>query len=324
MNLIHIGVDTWSTHFLGCYGNQTIRTPNVDALAAKSVVFEDAYPEVLPTIPARRCIYTGRRIFPSEMVPQPDDQVKIRGWHQLYAEDVTISETLMAAGYTTAFISDVYHQFKPNKNFHRGFDCWRYIRGQEGDRLETGGRGKINLADYMHQSQPLPNPKAKGGVMQYLLNRQHWKTAEDYLAAQVFREAEQWLTSNVTENSPFYLHIESFSPHEYWDPPEEFYRQYMKSNYKGPKLIMPPPTTAKMSAVEVESARARYQGLATFVDDRIGRFLRTVERLGLMNNTLIVFVADHGTMMGEQGQLHKGEQRLRTQVTHVPLMIHNP
>ncbi len=325
MNLIHIGVDTWSTHFLGCYGNQTIHTPNVDALAAKSVVFEDAYPEVLPTIPARRCIYTGRRIFPSEMIPQPDDQVKIRGWHQLYAEDVTISETLQAAGYTTAFMSDVYHQFKPNKNFHRGFDCWRYIRGQEADRLETGGRSRINLADYMHKSQPMPNPKAKlGGVLQYLLNRQNWKTADDFLAAQVFREAEQWLGNNVAENSPFYLHIESFSPHEFWDPPEEFYRQYMKSNYRGPKLIMPPNMTTNMSPVEVEHARALYQGLVTFVDDRIGKLLRTVERMGLMQNTLIVFVADHGTMMGEQNQLHKGEPRLRTQVTHVPMMIYNP
>src|SRR3954447_14136310 len=84
LNIIHIGVDTWSAHYLGCYGNQAIRTPNVDGLAAKSVVFEDAYPEVLPTIPARRSIYTGRRIFPSDMVVQKDDQVKIRGWHQLF------------------------------------------------------------------------------------------------------------------------------------------------------------------------------------------------------------------------------------------------
>jgi len=44
LNIIHIGVDTWSTHYLGCYGNGEIRTPNVDALARKSVVFEDAYP----------------------------------------------------------------------------------------------------------------------------------------------------------------------------------------------------------------------------------------------------------------------------------------
>src|SRR5436190_24234221 len=70
LNIIHIGVDTWSAHYLGCYGNKEIRTPNVDALARKSVVFEEAYPEVLPTLPARRCIYTGRRIFPSVLILQ--------------------------------------------------------------------------------------------------------------------------------------------------------------------------------------------------------------------------------------------------------------
>src|SRR3984893_4194741 len=115
LNLIHIGVDTWATHYLGCYGNTFIKTPNVDALARKSVVFTEAYLEVLPTIPARRAIYTGRRIFPSQNILQRDDQVKIRVWHQLYTEDVTISETLQAAGYTTGIVSDIYHQFKPAK-----------------------------------------------------------------------------------------------------------------------------------------------------------------------------------------------------------------
>ena len=138
LNVIHIGVDTWGAHYLGCYGNPEIRTPHVDALAQKSVVFEEAYPEVLPTLPARRSIYTGRRIFPSDLILQRDDQVRIRGWHPLFSEDVTMSETLKGAGYTTALISDVYHQFKPDKNFHRGFDSWRWIRGHETDRLETG------------------------------------------------------------------------------------------------------------------------------------------------------------------------------------------
>src|SRR6202790_2191144 len=118
LNIIHIGVDTWSAHYLGCYGNTEIRTPNVDTLASKSVVFEEAYPEVLPTLPARRAIYTGRRIFPSDLILQRDDQVKIRGWHPLFTEDVTISETLKGAKYTTALVSDIYHQFKPEKNFH--------------------------------------------------------------------------------------------------------------------------------------------------------------------------------------------------------------
>src|SRR5258708_6669692 len=154
LTIIHIGVDTWSAHYLGCYGNPEIRTPNVDALARKSVVFEEAYPEVLPTLPARRSIYTGRRIFPSDMYLQRDDQVRIRGWHPLYTEDVTMSETLKAAGYTTALVSDIYHQFKPDKNFHRGFDSWRWLRGHESNKLETGPKRAITVAEYTHRASP--------------------------------------------------------------------------------------------------------------------------------------------------------------------------
>src|SRR5579863_7813584 len=102
LNLIHIGVDTWGADWVGAYGNQSIHTPNVDRLLAKAAVFQDCYPEVLPTLPCRRSIYTGRRIFPSDLIEQPDDQVRIRGWHQMYAEDVTLSETLRKSGYTTA------------------------------------------------------------------------------------------------------------------------------------------------------------------------------------------------------------------------------
>ena len=323
LNLIHINVDTWATHWMGCYGHHQIETPNVDRLAAKCALFEDAYPEVLPTICARRAIYTGRRIFPSDLIQQPDDQVKIRGWHQLYAEDVTISETLRGAGYTTAIVSDVYHQFKPDKNFHRGFDSWQWIRGQEQDRLVTGPRKGIDLNRYYHASQR-GAPHDRRSILQYLLNRRQWKTEDDWLAARVFSHAAHWLTDNTAENQPFYLHIESFSPHEYWDPPEDYYRRYMKKNYDGPRLISPPQTTAQMTPLEVEHVRALYAGLAAFVDSRIGRFLDTVNALGLMRNTVIVLVADHGTMMGEQNQLHKGELRLRTQVTHVPLMIYHP
>lgn len=321
LNLIHIGVDTWGTNWLGCYGAQQIRTPAVDKLARRSAVFADMYPEVLPTIPCRRSIYTGRRIFPADLIQQPDDQVKIRGWHQMYAEDVTISETLKASGYTTAIVSDLYHQFKPDKNFHRGFDSWEWIRGQESDRLASGPKRSINVQDYLHRTQPAG---ARGGVMQYLLNRRKWKTEDDWLAARVFRRAGEWLEDNVEENQPFYLHIESFSPHEFWDPPERFYREYMKSDYRGPRLISPPQVTKDMSPVEVEHVRALYAGLAAFVDHCISGFLEKAEAMGLMKNTVIVFVADHGTMMGERGQLHKGENRIRTQVTHVPLAIYHP
>jgi len=325
LNIIHIGVDTWGAHQLGFYGHSSFyKTPHADSLLSKSAVFTDAYPQALPTLPARRCIYTGRQVFPSERTYQPDDQVKIRGWHQLYVEDVTLSEVLQANGYLTAIVSDLYHQFKPGKNFTRGFDCWQWIRGQESDRLRSGPSKHIDLARFMHPSQNRARPAKTAGVLQYLVNRQSWKKEDDFFAAQVFDSAARWLDDNASESQPFYLHLESFNPHEYWDPPEDWHRLYFSKNYKGPRLIQPPLVTKDMSPLEVEHAVALYAGLVSFTDDRLGRFLRKVEQLGLMSNTVIVFVGDHGTMMGEQGQLHKGEPRLRVQCTNVPLAIYHP
>jgi arylsulfatase A-like enzyme len=317
-NLILICVDTWGAHYVGAYGNPWIKTPHVDRFAARSALFTEAYPECLPTIPVRRVLYTGRRIFPTRQIVQPDDQVRISGWHQLFAEDITLAEMLRQASYTTALVSDLYHTFKPGKNFHRGFDCWRWIRGQESDRLESGPKSKVNVRDYLHASQKGPGP------FQYLLNRLDWKREEDWLPARVFADAMRWLDRNAAESRPFYLHVESFAPHEWWDPYDPYYRMYMKSNYKGPRLIAPPATNKDLSEVEFEHAKALYAGYVTMVDAWVGKFLAKVEQLGLLKNSIVVFLADHGTMMGEQGHIHKGEVRLRNQVTRVPLMFYDP
>lgn len=325
-NLIFLVLDTWGANWFGCYGNANIRTPHVDALAARSAKFTSAYPENLPTIPARRTLYTGRRTFPSIRIAQPGDPVALRGWHQLYAEDETLAETLKAAGYTTALISDVYHQFKPGKNFHRGFDVWRWIRGQETDRFETGPLSSIPLVNHLHSTQVRATigwtPKAR--IAQYLLNRRDWKSEEDWCPAQVFSQAALWLEKNANLGTPLYLHVESFAPHEFWDPPEPYYREYMKTNYGGPRLIFSPRNGDQMTAAEIAHVKAMYAGYVTFVDACIGKFLKKVESLGLMQNSIIVFLGDHGTLVGEQNQFHKGENRLRIQVTRVPLLMYHP
>ena len=320
-NVIHIGVDTWSAHWINCYGlNASIQTPFVDALAARSAMFMDAYPNALPTVPVRRGVYTGRQVFPSYMVRMREGGTNWRGWHPLYREDVTVAESFRDSGYRTQLISDVYHQFQPAMNFQFGFNGFTWIRDQETDRAATGPVRGIDPSRYMHAS----TPNIEGQVSRYLLNRYQWQTEEDWPTHRLFAEAGSWLDSNTDDNQPFYLHIECYSPHEMWDPPEEYYRRYMKSDYSGPRLIFPPTSAAKMTAVELEHARALYAGMVSFVDSRIGIFLKRVLDMGLLENTIIVFVADHGTFQGEQGDVHKGEGLLRTQLLHVPLLIYHP
>jgi arylsulfatase A-like enzyme len=320
LNVIQIVVDTWSAHWLGCYGNPAILTPNVDALAAKSVMFMDAYPNGLPTVLVRRALYTGRQVFPAYMVRMREGGTGWRGWHPLYREDATLAESMYNGGYKTQLISDVYHQFQPNMNFQFGFNSFKWIRGQETDRSEIGPKSAVHPELYMHPTAFTPLYQ----ISTYLQNRWWWKQESDWSTARLFTEANNWLDDNVSGNDPFYLHIECYSPHEMWDPPEDYYRLYMKSNYSGPRLIYPPDRAEDMTPVEIEHVRALYAGMITFADSNIGRFLNKVEAMGLMENTIIVFVADHGTFMGERGNFHKGEGYLRTQLLHVPLLIYHP
>jgi arylsulfatase A-like enzyme len=146
MNCVLIIVDSWRQDHCGCHGSDWIHTPNLDAFAAESLLFTRAYPESLPTLPVRRALHTGTRVYPFHgHSSQKGDFVGAPGWGPIDENLDTVAELLNAHGYRTAFITDTYHQFKPSKNFHRGFDEWRWIRGQEHDRYRSGPPASFSL-----------------------------------------------------------------------------------------------------------------------------------------------------------------------------------
>jgi hypothetical protein len=100
LNLIVLVSDSFRADNLEAYGSQWVEAPNLNQFARESIIFDSFYPEGMPTIPIRRQLYTGRRIFPTHLYFQ-SDSVKLPGWHELFVEDVTLSETLQAAGYET-------------------------------------------------------------------------------------------------------------------------------------------------------------------------------------------------------------------------------
>ena len=113
-----IVADSLRADHVGCYGGKA-RTPNIDALAAEAMVFDQAYAENLPTLPCRTAWWTGRHLFTQ------------RGWQPLEPGDYPIAEVLWDKGYTSALITDVYHMHKPTYNYGRGFDTTVFVRGQD-------------------------------------------------------------------------------------------------------------------------------------------------------------------------------------------------
>ena len=118
-NVVLIIVDTLRRDSVGCYGERPawgpdfppVRTPNLDAFAAQSVRFDRAFPESLPTLSARRALYTGRRAYPFHLrdTSLREHHFTASGFGPLPEDDPTLSERFRAAGFRTALISDLYH-----------------------------------------------------------------------------------------------------------------------------------------------------------------------------------------------------------------------
>lgn len=215
MNLIIIIADTTRADHLGCYGSTRIKTSNLDQLAAEGVLFTNCYADGLPTIPMRRVLMTGKTILP---VKSGD-----RAWRPLSDGDVTMAQVLSKKGFTTGFIADTYHYFKPGMNFHRGFKSWRWIRGQETDMYESGPQDEFDPKK--HMPAHLWNEDYGTNMRQYMMNTQDRRSEEDYFCAQSLRAGVDWLERNKGDK-PFMLLIDTFDPHEPWDAPERFQKMY--------------------------------------------------------------------------------------------------
>ena len=320
MNLVMLVSDTFRWDYLGAYGNDWIETPNLDRLAAESVIYTQAFGEGLPTIQARRVIMTGRPIFPFRYRPQLGDSVQLHGWHPLYDEDVTMAEHLQSQGFVTCMVTDVYHMMKPGKNFHRGFACWHWIRGQESDAFAL--RDPKRVAEIAARLPASADPKRVPWIIQHLVNRAQWQSDADTYVGQVMRRAADWIRDYTLE-APFFIYVDCFDPHEPWDPPLEDGQRY-KPDFNGIDGILPAWELARLSDEEFANAKAAYAGEATLTDRWIGHVLQALREAGHYDDTLIIFTSDHGSMMGEQGEVHKREDRLRNQVTQVPLFIRHP
>jgi arylsulfatase A-like enzyme len=137
------------------------------------------------------------------------------------------------------------------------------------------------------------------------------------------RGAADWVRA-YTLDKPFYLHVECFDPHEPWDPPAEYARAYEPDYGDSLDGCIAPGSVERCTDRQLANIRAAYAGEVTLVDRWVGHLLDAVRETGRMDDTAIVFTSDHGCMLGEQGQIHKGTSRLRNQVTKLPLLVRHP
>ncbi len=326
MNIVLVVFDSLRKDCVGAYGAPPwgkVRTPHFDAFAAQSVVMDRAFPESLPTLPARRALYTGRRVYPFHGgdFRLKGDFVGAPGWGPIPEDQPTLAERLREAGYRTGLIADVYHMFKPSKNYTRGFDQWTFLRGQETDPARSGPRLTPQEIDHWLPKE-MQTERTVAFIQQCLTNMRERSREADYFAPRVLQEAAVWLEQNQ-DAERFFLTVESFDPHEPWLVPPHYRRMYLAD--EGPEQVKSSyADVANMEPALLARTRANYSGAVTLCDRWFGYLLESMEVLGLLDRTAVILTADHGHSLGDRSYLGKRGYPSGREVIDVPLLVRLP
>ena len=321
-NVVLIMLDSLRRDHVGAYGNEWIKTPNINRLASEGVRFTNAYPEALPTIPVRRAMHTGIRTFPNRgYKAAKGDVVLIPGWQPIPEEQVTVGEIFRHHGYVTGLFVSTHHMFKPSMNFHRGYTCWEFIRGQEADHYKTPIEGDVTRLDN------LPCDEMYGMVghsLPYCLaNVKDWRKEEDWFAPRTFNAATRWIEENAGD--PFFLVIDEFDPHEPWNPPKEYLEQYMDiDSYEGRRIIPTVGGFNEFGEGELEYTLASYAGEVSHCDHYVGVLLDKIKELGQWDNTIVALVSDHGHNIMDHGVMHKIPDHMYNELMDLVYIVRAP
>ena len=313
MHIIVIVCDTLRRDFTGCYGNDWIRTPHIDSLAAEATVFDRAYIGSFPTIPQRAELMTGHHVFHTT------------GWAPLEPGEVPFQVLLRQQGYVTAMITDNIQYMAPGMNYHQGFDAYRYIRGHQADQWTTSH----TPVEYPCDPRKLRQPEML--VVRHLTNARGRLYEREWHDPQTVQVALDWLEHNYRQEKSL-LYLDLFGIHEPWDAPRYYSDLYDDPEYDGDDIILPRYDRSDyLTAEEIKHVRACYAGMITMTDRWLGRLFDKLRLLGLWEDTAILFTSDHGWYHGEHGYMGKHTVvepalgwPLYNEVARVPLFIKVP
>ena len=318
MNIVVIVIDTLRYDYVAFHGKRDIQTPNLDALAAESWVFDNSYTAAYPTIPHRTDAITGRHGGPFHI------------WKPLPFDVPALPRVLADAGYATQLIHDTPHLVNGGHNFDWPFHAWTFVRGAEVDRPWL-----TDSFDWLDNWAKDPIFDGLGGELETFsyskmvrtyarANRQR-KTNADWNCAKLFRTAGEFLTDNARRES-FFLWVDCFDPHEPWDAPPEFMKRCDPTDgYDG--SIDPRSFTFRNTEGLPDAAAKRiaaaYAAKVCWVDHCLGELLDALDRTGLAKNTAVLLTADHGTNDGRDGRFGKSYP-VREGEAHTPLLVRVP
>ncbi len=375
-NVLFIITDQHRADHVGFAGNEVVRTPNLDALASRGMVFDRAWVSNPVCMPNRSTIMTGR---------MPSSHGVIFNDRSLEWTANTHVRRFRSSGYRTALLGKSHLQHGMSRNSVMQapgepavFDAWpdgwdrledeeQYVDGVpdwpddfygfETAELSINHGASVTGHHYRwamergarHEDLVVPqtadNPRRRGGDVWWQVYDPPYGE-EFHSSSFVADRTIDFIEGAAAEDSPWLAWASFPDPHHPFTPPGQWYDRHRPEDMVLPATFDDPLTGApeylrRFQALTVHdmnywvalagatspevtrAAMAANYGTIEMIDDRVGQILAAVERLGQLDNTMVVFTADHGDMMGDHGLLLKGFMHYRG-VLQVPMVIVDP
>ena len=158
-----------------------------------------------------------------------------------------------------------------------------------------------------------------------LPNVEERTSEEDYFPAQTFLEASKFISNNKAAKKIISV-IDEFDPHEPWDPPQKYLDLYVDKNYDGVKIYLPSYSgdVSFLTEGELNYMRASYAGEVSLCDTWFGYFIEQLKTLEIYDDSLIIFISDHGHSIGEHNASGKIPMFMYPELIDIPFMIKPP
>lgn len=324
-NILLIMTDQQRWDSLGCYGQTAIRTPNLDRIAAEGVRFEACYTPNPICTPARASLMTGKHVLEHGVTKLYD---------VLGEDEILFPERLRAAGYHTALfgklhVSSGVHE-QTQRHPHDGFDIYEYcIEASVG--MDSPYNGYVR---WLAARDPafLEELRTRRRGLKHIPAHLHFTRWAAERTIEFIESADG--------SHPFFCMMSVFDPH---NPYDQYPAEYAARVDPAPLHRVIPPAAGddriyalqqeralsylgpadEFSSEDVLAMRVGYYASLAFLDDEVGKVLSVLDERGLAENTLVLFVSDHGDSLGDHGLFVKGVH-LYDEAIRVPLLMRWP
>lgn len=288
-NVVFILTDDHRYDAMSFLGHQFAQTPVLDSVATNGVHLKNAFVTTSLCSPSRASILTGLYTFRHRVID--NNRPVPRG-------TIFFPQYLQRAGYATAFIGK-WHMGGASDEPQPGFDFWVSFRGQG------------------HYLPPNPN---------YTLNVNGRRVKQKgYITDELTDYALEWLAQQKPAEKPFFLYLSHKAVHSDFVPAERHKGKFANLPFRRPRTETHPPTAADNaprwvrdqrnswhgvdfpyhSDLDIERYYKRYCETLCAVDESVGRILEQLKKMGVYDDTLVIYMGDNGFMFGEHGLIDK-------------------